>query len=254
MIRNNGTTPGHGNDGKALDEPTGTITAVDTHGLLTTTLAPCMVATANGERADQRPRTRPVTEPHTTVVATGSQGALVAGHLVAYYGSERDGQELDQPARTVPTKDRFAHVACDLRAQLTADQLETALEVGRLLAAHGVEVGPDGLVTLTIGGALYVLVDIGLRMLTPRELARAQGFPDSYVLTGTRSAQIARIGNSVCPPVVEALVRALFADELATPRAPARRRAGGRAGGRTRADATHTPTAYPLFAGSNAAK
>ena len=65
-----------------------------------------------------------------------------------------------------------------------------------------------GLVTVEIDGAEYAIVDIGLRMLAPRELARAQGFPDSYVLTGTKSEQIARRGNSVPPPVVEAIVRA----------------------------------------------
>jgi DNA (cytosine-5)-methyltransferase 1 len=67
-----------------------------------------------------------------------------------------------------------------------------------------------GLVTVTLGGEEYALVDIGMRMLQPRELARAQGFPDSYILTGTKSEQVARIGNSVCPPVAEALVRAQF--------------------------------------------
>ena len=45
-------------------------------------------------------------------------------------------------------------------------------------------------------------------MLTPRELARAQGFPDSYVLTGTQAQQVARVGNSVPPPLAEAIVRA----------------------------------------------
>ncbi len=243
LVRHNGTTPGHGNAGRAMSEPLGTLVAADTHALLATTLAPCLISTANGEREGQAPRVRPVTEPKTTTVATGSQGAVVAANLVAYYGSETDGRALDQPMRTVPTKDRFGHVECDLRAQLAPAQLATALEVGRLLAAHGLAVGADGLVTLTLDGALYVMVDIGLRMLTPRELARAQGFPDSYVLTGTRSDQIARIGNSVCPPVVEALLRSLFADDLQ----------GRPSLTRTRPPARATPTA-PLFAGSNAAK
>lgn len=210
VVRHNGTTEGHGNAGKAMGEPLGAVTTVDTH-------------------------------------------ALVAGHLVAYYGSETDGQALDEALRTVPTKDRFGHVRCDLRAALAPGHLETALAVGRLLAAHGVPVGPDGLVTLTLDGALYVLVDIGLRMLSPRELARAQGFGDDYQLTGTRSEQIARIGNSVCPPVVEALVRALFADELKAPAPSPRARPRTDPRGRPRPPARATPTA-PLFAGSNAAK
>ena len=253
LVRHNGTTPGHGNAGRGMSEPLGTLVAADTHALLATTLAPCLISTANGEREGQAPRVRPVTEPKTTTVATGSQGALVAGHLVAYYGSETDGQALDQPMRTVPTKDRFGHVECDLRAQLAPAQLATALEVGRLLAAHGLAVGADGLVTLTLDGALYVMVDIGLRMLTPRELARAQGFPDSYVLTGTRSDQIARIGNSVCPPVVEALLRSLFADDLQGRPSLTRTRPRADTPARPRTPARATPTA-PLFAGSNAAR
>ena len=65
-----------------------------------------------------------------------------------------------------------------------------------------------GLVQVYVNGDTYVIADIGMRMLTPRELARAQGFPDSYVLTGTKSNQVARIGNSVCPVMAEVLVRA----------------------------------------------
>ena len=61
---------------------------------------------------------------------------------------------------------------------------------------------------MTVHGEDWQIVDIGMRMLTPRELARAQGFPDTYELTGTKTSQVAKIGNSVCPPVVEALVRA----------------------------------------------
>lgn len=66
-----------------------------------------------------------------------------------------------------------------------------------------------------IDGETYAIVDIGMRMLTPRELARAQGFPDSYILTGTKTEQIARIGDSVPPQVVEAIVRAQFGLEAA---------------------------------------
>ena len=61
-----------------------------------------------------------------------------------------------------------------------------------------------------IAGFLQFIWDIGLRMLQPRELARAQGFPDTYILTGTKTSQVARIGNSVCPDMAEALVRANF--------------------------------------------
>jgi site-specific DNA-cytosine methylase len=80
--------------------------------------------------------------------------------------------------------------------------------------------GADALGLVTIRGETYAIVDIGMRMLTPRELARAQGFPDSYVLDPvfngkplSKSAQVRMIGNSVCPDVATALIVANFAHE-----------------------------------------
>ena len=74
--------------------------------------------------------------------------------------------------------------------------------------------------TVLEGREQFAIVDIGMRMLTPRELARAQGFPDSYVLDPvhngkrlSKSAQVRMIGNSVCPPVAAAIIRANFTHE-----------------------------------------
>lgn len=111
-------------------------------------------------------------EPYRTFT-TGRHAALVYSFLTKYFGTGC-GQLIDDPLHTVTTKDRF------------------------------------GLVTVTVDGEPYVIVDIGMRMLTPRELARGQGFPDSYVLTGNATSQVARIGNSVCPIMAEALVRANY--------------------------------------------
>ncbi|KWI90147.1 DNA methyltransferase [Burkholderia ubonensis] len=111
-----------------------------------------------------------------------SSSARVRAFLIAYYGNSKEGLDLEGPLHTVPTHDRF------------------------------------GLVT--IHGEDYAIVDIGMRMLTPRELARAQGFPDSYVLDPvvngkplSKSAQVRMIGNSVCPDVAAALIRANFSHE-----------------------------------------
>lgn len=101
-----------------------------------------------------------------------NHAAEVRAFLIKYYGAEKDGQPCDEPLGTVTANDRF------------------------------------GLVTVTINGETYIVVDIGMRMLTPRELARAQGFPDSYILTGSAKNQVARIGNSVCPVMAEVIVRA----------------------------------------------
>lgn len=94
--------------------------------------------------------------------------------------------------------------------------------VADLLRAHGLWDERE-FVTLTIDGVEFAIVDIGLRMLTPRELYRAQGFPDDYVIEGTwseddagewawrpipKSVQISCVGNSVCPPLAAAIVAA----------------------------------------------
>ena len=73
---------------------------------------------------------------------------------------------------------------------------------------------------VTVEGEDYLISDIGMRMLQPRELYRAQGFPDSYVIDRgadgvvlPKSAQVRMCGNSVCPPVAAALVRANYAEQ-----------------------------------------
>jgi DNA (cytosine-5)-methyltransferase 1 len=80
-----------------------------------------------------------------------------------------------------------------------------------------------GLVTVTIEGQPYVIADIGLRMLQPRELYRAQGFPDSYIigddpaqgLALTKAQQVHMCGNSVCPDVLAAILRANYTEDFA---------------------------------------
>ena len=119
-------------------------------------------------------RARPVCEPGGTTTAKGDV-ALVRVFLIKYYGSDQ-APELQGPLHTVTSRDRF------------------------------------GLVT--VSGQDYAIADIGLRMLTPRELFRAQGFPERYAigdgvgLNLTKSAQVRMCGNSVCPPVACALVSA----------------------------------------------
>jgi DNA (cytosine-5)-methyltransferase 1 len=108
-------------------------------------------------------------EPVPTVTATGNHIGEVRAFLIKYYG-QGAGQKINTPLHTVKSHDTF------------------------------------GLVT--VAGEKYQIADIGLRMLAPRELARAQGFPDSYKLTGSGEVQVAKIGNSVCPPVACEIVKA----------------------------------------------
>jgi DNA (cytosine-5)-methyltransferase 1 len=128
-------------------------------------------------------------EPIGTISAQGQHHAEVRALLVKYYGTDQD-PKLGEPLHTVTTKDRF------------------------------------GLVT--VKGVDYFIADIGMRMLQPRELYRAQGFPDDYEIECgadgrrlSKAAQVRMCGNSVCPPVAAALVRANFATALVVERTAA---------------------------------
>ncbi len=120
--------------------------------------------------------------PLHTVQAGGNHYAQVNAFMVAYFGNEKDGGQMEDPMRTVTARDRF------------------------------------GLVM--VRNEPYVIADIGMRMLAPRELFRAQGFPDSYIITPvvdgkplTKEAQVRCVGNSVCPPLAAAIARAQFEDQ-----------------------------------------
>lgn len=159
-----------------------------------------------------------VDDPMRTVTATGSQGGLVAAFLAKHYGGPRGhrlGSHLNAPLGTVTAVDHHSLVAAFLtqyNGQSVGQDLRMPL---------GTVTSKDrfGIVTVTIGGEIYAICDIGMRMLAPRELARGQGLPDEYQLTGTQTSQIARIGNSVCPPVAEAVARAQITAPTTTRRA-----------------------------------
>jgi DNA (cytosine-5)-methyltransferase 1 len=117
--------------------------------------------------------------PLQTISAGGTHFAEVRAFLIKYYGNERDGHTLFDPLGTVTTKDRF------------------------------------GMVTVSIDGTEYAIADIGMRMLSAKELYAAQGFPADYIIDFdyngkplTKTAQVRMVGNSVSPPLPAALVRA----------------------------------------------
>jgi len=159
---------GHEATGQLLTDPAYTIVAVDQKALVTSHLLKLKGTSKDGQ---------PVDEPLHTVQAGGNHYGEVRSFLVAYYGNERDGGKLTEPMRTVTAKERFG-----------------------LVTVHGVD---------------YQIVDIQMRMLAPHELYAAQGFPRDYIIATdangkplTKTAQVRMCGNSVCPPVAEALVRA----------------------------------------------
>lgn len=118
-----------------------------------------------------------VTKPLNTLTAQTNHFGEVCAFLVKYYGNGENAISCDQPAPTITAKDRMG-----------------------LVTVHGQD---------------YRIIDIGLRMLTPRELFDAQGFPHDYIIDVDadgkeypKSEQVARCGNAVCPPIPTALVRA----------------------------------------------
>lgn len=153
-------------------------------------------------------------EPTHTVTAGGAGLSLVAPFLGKYYGTG-DGQRLDDPTHTVTVKDRFGFVEGELAAPpLTEAQIARARQVADFMRAHGFWDERE-FVEVEIDGVLFVIVDIGMRMLTPRELFNAQSFPPDYIIDLEyqgrplpKSTQISCCGNSVSPPVAAALVAA----------------------------------------------
>lgn len=188
--------------GVPVDTPLPTTT---TRGTQTQVVSANLVRMNHGEK-----QWNDVREPLVTVTSQGNKHGLVAANLVRFNHDDA-GVPVDAPLSTQTANNHAALVYSFL-----VKYFGTAIGAN-LLDPLPTATGKDrfGLVTVTIRGELWVIVDIGMRMLSPRELARAQGFPDSYQLTGTKSNQVARIGNSVCPPIAEALVRANYSDLIA---------------------------------------
>jgi DNA (cytosine-5)-methyltransferase 1 len=125
---------------------------------------------------------QPIDTPLHTISSQGLHHAAVCAFLIKYYGSDQDPR-MEDPMHTVTSKHRFG-----------------------LVEVHGEP---------------YAIVDIGMRMLAPRELYRAQGFPESYVIDRggdgrplTKTAQVRMCGNSVCPPMARAYVEANYSAEV----------------------------------------
>lgn len=239
----NGERPGQAPRVRDLEEPAPTVTAQGSQGAIA---AAWCVKNYGGPNGHQTPGSS-IEDPCPTISARDSSAVGVA-FLDKLYGSALAGQSVDEPAPTVTAGGNrggghTAVVQAELQhatIRLTPEARERARKTLAFLTVYysggGTSSAADdpaptvvtkarlGLVTVTIessdgrtteelasvtiDGEIWIIVDIAMRMLTPRELARCQGFPDSYVLTGTKSEQIARIGNSFPPQLAEAAVRA----------------------------------------------
>lgn len=186
--------------GVGLDEPAHSVTTVDHHAVVAAHLMVNNTGHPGG-----------VVDQPTHTITTGNHHAAVTSHLVKLRGTCRDGQRTDQPMPTITAGG--THVG-EVKTMLAVDgydeqRAQQALEFLREYC------GPDSTGLVTLDGVVYRIVDIGMRMLQPHELYRAQGFPEWYIIDqdfrGVKYAkdkQVARCGNAVPPPFAEALVRA----------------------------------------------
>lgn len=234
-------------------DPLTTITTENRHAVV----VPTLIQTGYGERPGQAPRVPGLHKPLGTVVAGGSKHALVAAFLAKHFGgNESPGWPLAKPISTVTAIDHHALVtahminmkgtarsARDSREPLSticAGATHAGLVAAFMAPYYGSGSGETGrdlhqpsptattkdrlqLVTVSIEGSTYVITDIDMRMLQPRELFRANGFPDSYIIDPVvdgkplpKYAQVRMCGNSVPPQWPEALVKANFVHESAS--------------------------------------
>lgn len=193
------------NPGRDAQEPMSTVTATGAQQGVVSAFVSRQFGTSVGHSVE---------EPSATATAGVNKSALVAPYMQKYYGTG-DGSRYDEPGHTVTVKDRFGHIEAAISAPPFSTDLEyRARQVADFMRGHGFWDERE-FVTLTIAGETYVVVDIGMRMLTPRELYNAQGFPASYQIDADadgnafpKSVQVSCVGNSVSPPVARALVAA----------------------------------------------
>ena len=226
---------------RGINHPLWTVTALGSQGAICVpTLAPFITEHANASHQ----RNMPADEPLRTICAEvkGGHFAMVYAFLAKHYTGVV-GAELTQPLPTVTTVDHNALVTSHLvKLRGTCQDGQPVTEPIPTVTAGGLHIGEvrafllkyygtdstipcseplhtvttrDRFGLVTVRGEDYQIVDIGMRMLGPHELFAAQGFPADYVIdhdaTGkkfTKTAQVARCGNAVCPPLAAALVRA----------------------------------------------
>ena len=201
--------------GSRVDEPIDTITTVDHNRLVVPTLIQYHSETAQGEVRGQT-----IKDPIMTVDGSNRYG-LVTSFLSKFYKSGT-GQDLREPLHTITTSaGHFGEVRAFLikyYGDATGQDIEKPLDTVTTKDRFGL---------VTIEGVDYQIVDIGLRMLEPRELYGCQGFPDDYIIdrdytgkTYPRSEQVRRCGNAVCPPIPAALVKANLPELCVAERMP----------------------------------
>ena len=203
--------------GSDMREPVHTITANNQHMLMTPTLIQYHSETAKGEVRGQT-----IEDPIMTVDGSNRYG-LVTSFLSKFYKTGI-GQDVREPLGTVTANAGGGHFG-EVRAFLIKYYGNGAAE--DITEPLDTITSRDRFGLVTIQGVDYQIVDIGLRMLEPRELYGCQGFPGDYIIdhdfeghTYPRSEQVRRCGNSVCPPLPAAMVRSNLPELCVAERMP----------------------------------
>ena len=197
---------GENQAGADVQKPLPTVTAIDHNALVAVNISSRF---GNGEDG----RGRELDKPLPTVTGE-DHNQLMATHLVTMRNN-MIGQSVNEPLSTITAKAGHHATVSAYLQKLTGNETDLGYwnEIREMLNQYaGYKIGVDEILIIEIDGTQYFISDISMRMLEPRELAKAQGFPEDYVLqvdeSYSKSAQIARIGNSVCPVMSEVLVRA----------------------------------------------
>lgn len=200
---------------KDVREPLTTIVSKNEHCLISPTLIQY-----HSETSDKEVRGQSLEEPIMTVDGSNRYG-LVTSFLSIFYG-QSTGQNVKEPLRTITAGDgHFGEVRAFLIKYYGCGTGQDIKEPLDTITAQ------DRFGLVTIAGVDYKIVDIGLRMLEPKELYGCQGFPDDYIIDRDyegnaypRSEQVRRCGNAVCPPIPAALVKANLPELCVAERTP----------------------------------
>lgn len=191
--------------GADAEEPLHTATSHDRQGLVTAQLTEFRKQSVGSD----------IRQPTGSITSHDHEGVTMA-HVVKFKGTNL-GQSTAEPMQTETAGGgQFAECRVHLCKIRPGDNFGHWPEIRTLLNQYcGYQLADDEILLLEIRRALYYIADIGLRMLTPRELYNAMGFPPDYIIekdyTGKpypKNQQVARCGNAVCPPMAAAVVRA----------------------------------------------
>ena len=226
------------NPPKGVQEPLTTVTSVNNHYLVTPTLIQY-----HSETSDNEVRGQAIDKPIMTI-DTQPRYALSVAHIMKNYGGNYKGagSNAKEPLHTVTAVDHNSLVTTHImtmRKNMDGQKVDEPLSTISCSGGHHAEVqaflvkyfstgtahsvdkpidtltSKDRFALVMIDGCEYVITDIRMRMLTPREMFNAQGFPKDYIIdhdtegkSYSRKEQVARCGNAVTPPVPAAMVRA----------------------------------------------